>query len=156
MSDSNNNNDGNTQSDTDLPTGAKWLKKPSDVQFFDKAENEFTDDTPFFFTGLHRATDTNIAMKRLYSLCLFQVSHLKYKPASNKYGSGMNNGNKDGNIERIIWLVDVFGITGYNMAAIVLQRGQSDSILFGNDLSMRDNQKAGGSDGIDADYITYT
>ena len=143
-SNSNSRSDATTQQDpADLPN-LKWLTKPSEIQFLQHGELDFEDNTEYFFTGLQAASDSRIEIRRLFSLCLFMVSHVRYKPASNSYAkSAANNGNKDGNIERIIWLIDIFGNTGYNMAAMILQRGQSDSILFGNDRSMRNSEKAG-------------
>lgn len=150
MSDTGNNSGGGdnvtAKRDPELPPDATWLKKPSDIKFLAIEETNFEDETDFFFTGLQAASDSKMAIRRLKMLCLFMVSHVKYKPSPNSYAkSAANNGSKDGNIERIIWLIDVFGITGYNMAAIILQRGQSDSILFGLDRCMRNSEDAGKS-----------
>lgn len=135
---------GDDDGDLQLPPGMQWLNHPSQIDFLNNEVDKFEADDPYFFASLNTAADDTIRVKPLYMCSLLKVSHIKYKPAKNAFTrSAANNGSNDGNIERIIWVVDVFGNTGFNMAAIVLQRGQSDSILYGNDRTMRNREDAG-------------
>lgn len=129
-----------------LPAGHAWLNHPSQLEFVFK-EKPFSLNTRYKFISLQACSDMTSKKKRMCQLGIFMVSHYRYKPAQDwktkALASGKSGGNKaNDNISRIIWLIDLFGITGSNMAAIVMNRGENPKI-YGHCTSARDTIKVG-------------
>lgn len=118
----------------------RHLDHPSDLIFLDSTLERLEDDDDGEFKAFQDFTEVQ---RRTGKMCLFRILFYKYNPVED-WRSSLNKDTKSKGeaVERTIWLLDLFGRKGNNLAVILITR-KSKSKMFEEIINQRDDGSAG-------------
>ena len=132
-----------------LDSVSKWLIHPHELAMSSLTGEDFPENEYKFIT-LQDLIDVTSNVTYYDSVCLFRVAYYMYCPEQDSRGrpwygnaaSSNNQQSKGSDIERLIWLIDVFGHTGQNMAVVLLNR-DGENTFFKDCIKFRDSGHLG-------------
>ena len=104
-----------------------FLTSPHELKMASSIEEDFPEEG-YKFTTLKDLIDSESTSVRYESVCLFRITYYMYcseQDARGRLWYGNSNGfdsqqNNSSDIERVIWVMDVFDHSGQNMAVVLL------------------------------------
>ena len=106
-----------------------FLTSPYELKMASSIDEDFPEEG-YKLTTLKDLIDSESTSVRYGTVCLFRITYYMYRPEQDPRGRpwyGNSTGsdsqkNKNSDIERVIWVMDVFGHSGQNMAVVLLTR----------------------------------
>ena len=147
-SESNSNESHHVPSEFSLEEGTSWLTSPHELSMSSSAEEDFPENG-YSFVTLQDLIDVTSEIKYYSSVCLFRIAYYMYRPEQDSRGrpwygnaASSNNQQNKSDVERLIWLIDVFGHSGQNMAVVLLSC-QGMNCFFDNSIKFWDSGHLG-------------